>query len=85
MVDAVWATATAAESVEHVHARIIGDRLHVTVFLIDRNPAQTWAIVTDICRRTVSASPFLSRVVQGAVVTTMLSLKPFVSDPPRVV
>jgi hypothetical protein len=83
-VDAVWAGATPGESVEHVHARVVRDRLHVTVFLIGRSPVETWATVTDICRRTISASPFLSRMVQGEVTTTTMSLKPVASNSPHV-
>ncbi|AHH98887.1 hypothetical protein GCM10010174_47640 [Kutzneria viridogrisea] len=80
-VDAMWATATPEDSIEHVHALVMRDRLYVTLFRISRNREETRAIATEVCRRTISASPFLSQIVHGEIRTIVLPLKPFGIDP----
>ncbi|MGM1058024.1 hypothetical protein [Saccharothrix sp. Mg75] len=80
-VEATWAAATPEDSIERVHAQVVRDRLYVTLFRVSRNREETRAIAAEVCRRTIAASPFLSRVVHGEIKTIVLPLKSFGIDP----
>ncbi|QFZ20862.1 hypothetical protein [Saccharothrix syringae] len=80
-VEATWATATPEDSIEHVHAQVMRDRLYVTLHRVGRDREETRAIARELCRRTIATSPFLSRVVHGEIKTIVLPLKSFGIDP----
>jgi len=80
-VEATWAATTPEDSIEDVHAQVMRDRLYVTLFRISRNREEIRAIAREVCRRTIAASPFLSRIVQGEIKTIVLPLKSFGIDP----
>lgn len=80
-VEATWAAATPEDSIADVHVQVMRDRLYVTLFRISRNREEIRAIASEVCRRAIAASPFLSQIVQGEIKTIVLPLKSFGIDP----
>ena len=84
MVDAAWACAAPEESIEHVHAQVMYDRLYVTIFRVGTNYQNTQAIAARICQSVILSSSFISRYCEGRMEIAEFPLRrSYEIDPPH--
>ncbi|GHJ47300.1 hypothetical protein Cs7R123_46420 [Catellatospora sp. TT07R-123] len=57
--DLLWLNVTAADGIQHIHARTVAGRIEVAVFTVASEQAISDYIVERICRRAVRVVPAL--------------------------
>jgi hypothetical protein len=63
--DILWAAATPADDLEHLHSLVTPDRVELTFFHGSANSMQAHSAAIRICRRALTSSPSLRGWVLG--------------------
>lgn len=59
VVDILWAMATPADRLEHLHSKSISNRIDLTLFHRTTNPTEAQAAAVRLCQRALEHSPSL--------------------------